>query len=283
MTPLRLNCVSPLAPRPFTLALSILLASALAGSAALAQSKPLRATEPAAGSMPAAGAAAKPAAGSMPAAGAAAKPAAGLSGGKVLETMNAGNYTYARVETPAGEKWVAGPQTALKVGDAVQWPGGSEMKDFSSKTLDRTFESILFVGQLMVRGAPAGAGGGSPHGALSGKAPAAPEVDVKGIAKAEGGLTIAEIYDRRAEFDGKEIVVRGKVVKFNAAVMGRNWLHLRDGTHGAAGDNDLTVTSDGQAAVGNTVLVRGKVVLNQDFGFNYRYDIIIEKASITVE
>ncbi len=75
-------------------------------------------------------------------------PAAAMMRGKVLETMNAGNYTYVRVETPDGEKWIAGPQTQLKVGDVVEWPGGMEMKNFASKTLGRTFDSTVFTGQL---------------------------------------------------------------------------------------------------------------------------------------
>jgi hypothetical protein len=201
--------------------------------------------------------------------------------GKVLETMNAGNYTYARVETPAGEKWIAGPQTPLKVGDMVEWPAGIEMKGFASKTLGRKFDSIDFVDRLGVGGSTATKPQDAPHGAMSGKA--ADDVPITGVTKADGGLTIAEIYDGRSKIEGKEIVVRGKVVKANAGVMGRNWIHLRDGSHGAAGENDLTVTSGAAANVGDTVLVRGKVVLNKDFGFGYRYDVMLEDAKVTVE
>lgn len=248
-----------------SLVLAGILAGVLAGGSALAEPAPLRATAPAASPMPAP----------------AAKPAVAMASGKVLETMDAANYTYARVQTPAGEKWIAGPQTAMKVGDTITWAPGNEMKDFASKSLGRTFESILFVGQIVVGGAPGAAAVGAAHGALSGKAADAPEV--KGVAKAEGGMTIAEIYDGRAKLEGKEVVLRGKVVKFNAGIMGRNWLHLRDGSHGAAGDNDLTVTSAASAAVGDTVVVRGKVSLNKDFGFNYRYDLMLEDAKVTVE
>jgi hypothetical protein len=76
--------------------------------------------------------------------------------------------------------------------------------------------------------------------------------------------------------------VRGRVVKFTAEVMGKNWLHLQDGT-GSAGTNDLTVSTSGAAAVGNMVLVRGKLGTDKDLGFGYHYDVIIEDATVAVE
>ena len=244
-----------------------------------------------------------------------APPAVPAGHGKVLETMNAGSYTYARVETASGEHWLAGPQATVKVGDTVSWPSGMEMKNFKSPTLGRTFDSILFVDALSA-GAPGNAGGAagahdsgaaagghgaagaagagnaapaspsspheaSPHGSMSGKA--ADDAPITGIAKADGGQTVAEIYAQKARLEGKEVVVRGKVVKANNGVMGRNWLHLRDGTHSEAGENDLTVTTPGSANVGDVVIVRGKVVLNKDFGFNYKYDVMLEDATVTVE
>jgi hypothetical protein len=209
--------------------------------------------------------------------------AAQFSGGKVLETMDASSYTYVRVQTSKGEVWVAGPSTPVKVGDAVHWVGGTEMKNFPSKTLGRTFESILFVGQLMTGSAPAATAAsphaniGASHNAGDGKAESA---DVKAVAKADGGMTIAEIYDRRADVDGKQVTVRGKVVKYNAGVMGRNWIHLQDGSVGAGAENDLTATTSSEAAVGDVVTVRGKVARDRDFGFGYKYSVMLEDASI---
>ena len=64
--------------------------------------------------------------------------------------------------------------------------------------------------------------------------------------------------------------------------MGKNWVHVQDGT-GGSGTNDLTVTTNATAAVGDTVLVRGKLGADKDFGFGYKYDILIEDAALTVE
>lgn len=275
------NTETLLVPRRPGLALTVVSTAAAVGFAAVAaiasaagpafaETSPMRASKPAA-----------PAAHAGPPSAPASAPAAGMLRGKVLETMNASNYTYARVETPDGEQWLAGPQTAMKVGDLIAWPGGAPMNDFQSKTLGRTFDTILFVGQFVVGGGTGSDAMAAPHGALSGKGAEGPEVT--GIARAAGGLTVAEIYDRRAELEGKEVTLRGKVVKFNSGVMDRNWLHLRDGSHGKNGESDLTVTSDADAAVGNVVVVKGKLVLNKDFGFNYKYDVMLEGAKVTVE
>ena len=78
------------------------------------------------------------------------------------------------------------------------------------------------------------------------------------------------------------MTLRGKVVKYSEAIMGKNWLHLRDGT-GKEPANDLTVTSQTKAKVGDTVLIEGVVTLEKDLGAGYKYDVIIEDARVKVE
>jgi len=111
----------------------------------------------------------------------------------------------------------------------------------------------------------------------------AAEVDLAGIAKAEGGKTVAEVFAEKDALGGQKVAVRGKVVKVNANIMGRNWLHVRDGS-GAEGTNDLTVTTPGFVPdVGDLVLVTGTVALNKDFGMGYSYDLIVEDAEVAIE
>jgi len=64
--------------------------------------------------------------------------------GKVVETMDAGGYTYAAVEKDGQRNWVAIPPTQLSVGQEVEFVPGFVMNNFNSKTLNRTFESITF-------------------------------------------------------------------------------------------------------------------------------------------
>jgi hypothetical protein len=112
---------------------------------------------------------------------------------------------------------------------------------------------------------------------------AAAEVDLTGIAKAEGGKTIAEVFAEKEALAGQPVTFRGKVVKTNPDIMGKNWLHVRDGS-GEEGTNDLTITTAGTLPnVGDTVLVTGNVTLNKDFGMGYAYDVLVEDAKVTVE
>jgi hypothetical protein len=126
-----------------------------------------------------------------------------------------------------------------------------------------------------------GAKGSVPHPLPSAKPGA--NVDLTGIAKAEGGLTVAEVFAQKDQLAGKKVIVRGKVVKANSGIMGKNWLHVRDGS-GADQAADLTVTTAGPTPkVGDTVLVSGPVSLNKDFGMGYRYEAIVEDAEVKIE
>ncbi len=113
-------------------------------------------------------------------------------------------------------------------------------------------------------------------------APAAPKLDFSKIVKPKGGKTVREVYQEKVKLKGKRVTLRGKVVKYHEAIMGKNWLHLRDGT-GKDPANDLTVTTQAKAKVGDTVLVEGTVMLDKDFGAGYTYDVIIEEAKVTIE
>jgi len=215
----------------------------------------------------------------------AAAPAPGAppqTAGKVIETMDAGRYTYVQVDYGQEKIWAAAPKFQVEVGDKVIVPAGAAMTEHYSKTLDRTFDVVYFVTFVAVTGE--GGEAPIPRGRTH-----APEgipgagIDLSGIERAEGGKTVGEIFDEKASLAGQEVTVRGRVVKFTPGVMGKNWIHLQDGTTGAGDANDLTVTSEEMAAVGNTILVRGVVAIDRDFGFGYEYDLIIEDANVTVE
>ena len=209
--------------------------------------------------------------------------------GKVTETMNAGDYTYVQVDTGSNKVWAASPRFAVKSGDQVAIKAGMPMEKYHSKTLDRDFDIVYFTDRVIVNGAgPAAVGSaelpkGHPPitGAGAAKAPKV-KVDLSGIKKAAGGKTVGEIFTEKAKLQGKEVTVRGKVVKFNPNIMGKNWMHIQDGT-GTPGSDDLLVTTSTPVQVGNTVLVSGRISLNKDFGANYKYDVMIENAKVTVE
>jgi hypothetical protein len=206
--------------------------------------------------------------------------------GEVVETTNASIYTYVLVETGKEKIWAAAPQFAVKVGDKVNVPAGMPMENFQSKALNRTFEKVYFATKIVVNGADQSAQAAvqQAHAALQDKTTPSPAaaIDFSGLKKAEGGMTVAEILAGKKGLQGKTVRVRAKVVKYNAEIMNRNWLHLQDGT-GAPGANDLAATTAETAKVGDTVLVDGTLVLDKDFGYGYKYAVLLENAKLSVE
>ena len=213
--------------------------------------------------------------------------------GSVVETMNTGGYTYVQVDTGSEKKiWAAAPECLVKVGDQIMVPVGTPMQNYYSKTLDRNFELVYFVSAFHnPTGDPLTKGNDMPagHPPMAGHSPIARnstpvEIDVSHVTKAEGGVNVGEIYANKADLSGKKATLRGKVVKFNKQIMGKNWLHVRDGSgDAAAGTHDLTITTGVDAQVGDTVLVTGEVHLDKDFGYGYKYDVILEDAQVVVE
>ena len=91
--------------------------------------------------------------------------------------------------------------------------------------------------------------------------------------------TVAALYAEKAKLGGHQVQLRGKIVKVNNAIMNRNFLHLQDGT-GEQGSNDLTVTSQDTAEVGDEVVVTGTITVDKDFGAGYTYPVLLEQASV---
>lgn len=206
--------------------------------------------------------------------------------GKVITTMDSGGYTYIEFKEKGRRFWVACPKTPVHVDDMIEFSRGLPMNDFHSKTLNRTFASILFVSYIKVEGAagPPGKPIALPKGHIPIGEKVSQEITVKpgSIKKAEGGYTAAECYSMRDSLEGKIVHVRGKVIKFIPKIMGKNWIHIQDGT-GKEGMDDLTVTSTDNAKPGEVVLISGKIAYNKDFGAGYVYPVIIEDASIIID
>lgn len=232
--------------------------------------------------------------------------------GSALEVINVAKYTYIRVGA-ANEpgQWTAVPSAKVAVGDAVRVVDAHEMRDFQSGTLNRKFPVIYFgiLDSGAAAPAAAAAGDNNPHGmppsnttdsqsptvaagsasSLNPHAAPAPESDlvpVGKVAKAKGALgrTVAAIYAESAQLKGKQVRIRAVVVKVVSNVMGRTFLHLRDGTgNKATGTHDLTVTTSEQPKVGDTVLYEGTVATDIDFGSGYRYPVLVQEARTVTE
>jgi hypothetical protein len=134
--------------------------------------------------------------------------------------------------------------------------------------------------EAWAQGNPSGAPGGSFHGGMA----QAPDVAPVKVAKASGpdGRTVAEVVTKRTELKDKTVAIRGKVVKFTGGVMGKNWVHLRDGTGSAADNsNDVVVTTKDETQVGDVVVARGVVRTDVNLGSGYAYAVLIDDAKLT--
>lgn len=203
--------------------------------------------------------------------------------GKVLETMDAAGYTYVRLDDGSKEGiWAAIPKTSLKVGDEVALKDGAVMGDFNSKTLNKTFDKIIFSSGVLTGGesvSDTGAAGMASGGSAGSIVP----FENSKVAKAEGSdaYTVGELFSGGRDLDGRTVEVKGKVVKVLKGIMGRNWIHIQDGT-GEPGKNthDLVITTQDSAATGDIVTVRGTLAADRDFGSGYRYDVIVEDSKV---
>ena len=204
--------------------------------------------------------------------------------GTVAESLNSGGYTYVRLQTGTGDVWFAATEMPVKTGERLTIPLEMPMENFRSKTLNRDFPVIYFVSQVARAGqtlATPVAQSGAPDLMGSHTAAPAPVGPVERIPAPQGGVSIVDVWTKRASLAGKTVTVRGKVVKTNDGIMDRNWFHLQDGSGSATdGTNDLTVTTSASVKVGDIVTVSGVLAVKKDFGAGYAYEAILENATL---
>jgi len=70
--------------------------------------------------------------------------------GKVLQVMDASIYTYIHVTSDAGPVWLAASKTSVPKGATISYPNGAVMTNFNSKSLNRTFDKIIFLDKVKV-------------------------------------------------------------------------------------------------------------------------------------
>ncbi len=228
--------------------------------------------------------------------------------GIVMETMNSSGYTYMNVDTGEEKVWVAIPEADIKTGDKVTYQQGMVMSNFQSKSLNRTFAAIIFSPGLQ------GQKNSNPHGTkisqpastddsfasavkaeqgttrkpqveqVSGGSTGAiaplAEVDIE-KATGENGFTVEEIFAQKETLNGKTVRIRGKVVKYNPNIMGKNWIHIQDGTgNPMENTHDLVITTTDTLTSEGIIIIEGKMTANKDFGAGYKYAAIVEEAKL---
>jgi hypothetical protein len=183
----------------------------------------------------------------------------------VKEALQGDGRSYLLISEAQYEFWVSVPALEVKVGDHLLLGYGPLQNSVRSEALGREFAAITLIEQVKVVSADEAA------------------ASVR-LAPAEGGQDIQAIYAQRSALAGQPVKVRGRVVKASKGIFGKNWYHLQDGTRGPGDkEDDLTINSEADAAVGDVVLAEGSLTINKDLGFGYFYAAIIEDAKVTVE
>jgi len=195
--------------------------------------------------------------------------------GIVVDKMDAGSYSYLQLKENDKLYWVAVPKLKIENGESIYFSQYMEMVDFKSETLNRTFESVLFVNDASKSMNKMNMK--NPHSNLQ-----SDDKQTISVGTLKDGKTIADIYKNKQSLKGKTVKVKGKVVKFNSGIMNRNWVHIQDGTDNN-GDFDLLLTSDETAKVGDIIVAEGRLATDKDFGAGYFYPVVVEEAKIITE
>lgn len=187
----------------------------------------------------------------------------------VQEVLPTVRYVYLRVKEGQAEFWIAALKQDIKVGGTYFFQGGLQKNNFESKEHKRVFDRMYLVSSIIEAGH-------SHNNELSETSSSQPGSNSQHD-EVKGSIRIAELVARPADFEGKDVQVTGQVVKVNSNIMGRNWVHLRDGSKD---DFDLVITCDVAITPNHQVTMKGKVVLERDFGAGYVYSILLEDGTL---
>lgn len=211
------------------------------------------------------------------------KPAAIAHTATVLETMSSAGYTYIRVEEKGKAFWIALPETQVSIGETISFYEQMLMENFTSRSLNRTFDRILFV-EAINKGSelPTQAKARPPLNTKPTEQSTEPEKP-KELGSPVGRFTIKQIFEQKDELAGKVVEVKGNVSKLSMQIMGRDWVHIEDGTGTKPEKNNKIIfrTIQGGIAVGDEVVAKGVLYVNKDFGYGYFYPVIVEDAVFT--
>lgn len=190
----------------------------------------------------------------------------------INEILDTEKYSYLNVSEDGEKYWIAIPRKEVQVGSTYFYKGGLLKKNFESKEYNRVFETIYLVSEVIPH----------PTNSVSSEPNDIPPKDkISGeavsVELAEGSVKLSELFFDPKKFEGKLIQVTGKCVKVNQMIMGRNWIHIQDGS---GQDLDLTITTTENVNVDAIVTFKGTIALNKDFGAGYKYDVIMEMASL---
>lgn len=199
-----------------------------------------------------------------------------LHGVIVEEVLPTDRYVYLRVTEGEEEFWLATRKMDVEKGAKYYYRDGLLKTNFESKEYNRVFEKVYLVSNLVPEKHGGDAGTPIPvesHGPAEGLG----VISSGGDINRAGSVKIADIVSNPKAYEGRKVQVSGVCVKINPNIMGRNWIHLQDGSQD---DYDFVVTSDSYVAEGAVVSLEAVVGIDRDFGAGYRYSLILENGKV---
>ncbi|RXJ88742.1 hypothetical protein CRV01_08955 [Arcobacter sp. CECT 8983] len=200
-----------------------------------------------------------------------------LHKGEILELQNSGAYIYIKLKKQNEEIWAAIPKTNVKVGDKVTLKESTWMTNFKSKTLDKTFDKVLF-GEIEGQ-KKAIHGVDNVHG-IHGQASKKPNPKFNNItiSKEKAIKTdISTIYKNAQKFKNKNVIVQGEVIQVSNKVMGNTWIKIQNN------DNAIIFRStneDEKVKKGDKIKVTGTINTDVDYGYGFKYKVIGVNAKV---
>lgn len=198
--------------------------------------------------------------------------------GTVVESKNVVGYTYVKVNENGNMYWVAGPETTLVNGEKISFKEQMVLKNFKSKALNRSFDSLIFATALV--------SGNIKKNDFDSCASSTKQVTAQteqkiSVAKISDGYTVEELYSKKESLRNKTVKVNAKVVKVSKNIMKKDWIHIQDGTGGKS-TNDLVVTAtNSTVSVGDIVTIEAVANIDVDFGYGYFFPLILQEAKFT--
>ena len=207
----------------------------------------------------------------------------------VNEVIQTSQYTYLKADEAGSEYWMAVVKDDVTPGEELFYFSANvtPMENFHSTELNRDFDRILFVSKIsrenggggMSMDADPHAGTGMESSTMHSGHIQADASEGIHVDKAPAGVTVVELYENAKNYVGKKVKVSGVVVKVNNQIMGRNWVHIQDGTKYE--DNyDLTCTTQDNVNVNDVITIEGEVAIDKDFTSGYFYPVIVENTKV---
>ncbi|MCF6346714.1 MAG: hypothetical protein L3J20_00240 [Flavobacteriaceae bacterium] len=198
---------------------------------------------------------------------------------EVLEILQVNSYTYLFVKENDIKRWLAVPSIKAKIGETYFYKSGMKMSNFNSEALNRTFDSVLFLGSISKTPNKKEKSSFQHSSTIKLQKTVKPAIEklILTIKPVNDGISIAELLKNKKKYENKTVKVKGQVTKFSSQIMSKNWIHLQDGTE--FNDKfDIILTTNTEVKLGDVIIMEGKVSLDRDFGYGYFYDLIIENS-----